>query len=312
MEMMRIKARETRHRETNTQDKIEKPPDQKYPKVDVIPADGDETQRLSAEESLWMVQELQRLAAQRAADAAAAAAAAGAEQDVDIPIDVAPPISLSEQKLSEQKLHERAYMRGGAVIPTSQAPSSSAHGFYNGRVVLAILRFVARQFGERALKDVLDSMPAESRRPFLEGIDADSWVALSAVRSLVEHIDMRLGQNDLHLVLEAGRAAAEGAFDLMQELRPPAPPPELLVAEMPSILKKVVKGLDCEVRRVGRGYGRLELVETDEPSLTMAVGTLGFLARSLERFGADDVEVNLLSARALGDPQTLVDISWFA
>ena len=36
------------------------------------------------------------------------------------------------------------------------------------------------------------------------------------------------------------------------------------------------------------------------------------LARSLERFGADDVEVNLLSARALEDPQTLIDISWFA
>jgi len=66
------------------------------------------------------------------------------------------------------------------------------------------------------------------------------------------------------------------------------------------------------VRRVGRGYGRLELKEEAEPSLTLSVATIGFLARSLERFGADDVEVNLLSARALDDPQTLIDISWFA
>ena len=185
-------------------------------------------------------------------------------------------------------------------------------GAYNGKVVLAILRFVARKFGERSLKVVLDSMSEEARDPFVRGIDADSWVDLAAVRSLIEAIDAQLGQDDLHLVLETGRAAAEGAFDLMQDVQPPAPPPEVLVAEMPAILQQVFRGIECEVRRVGRGYGRLELVEWDEPSLTVAVGTLGFLARSLERFGADDVEVNLLSARALEDPQTLIDISWFA
>ena len=107
-------------------------------------------------------------------------------------------------------------------------------------------------------------------------------------------------------------AAAEGAFDLMERLRPPAPPPELLVAEMPRVLREVVRGVDCEVRRVGRGYGRLQVLEQDEPSLAIAVFTLGFLARSLERFGAEDVEVNLLSARALDDPETLIDLSWFA
>lgn len=178
--------------------------------------------------------------------------------------------------------------------------------------MLAILRFVARKFGERALKELLDSMPAEARHPFEAGIGPDDWVDLEAVKTLVEKIDARLGGDDLHLVLEAGRAAAEGAFDMMRKLRPPAPPPELLVAEMPSILQKVVRGAELEVRRVGRGYGRLELKELGEPSLVLAVSTIGFLARSLERFGADDVEVNLLSARALDDPQTLIDISWFA
>src|SRR5690606_10579063 len=83
--------------------------------------------------------------------------------------------------------------------------------FYRGGVVLAILRFVARKFGERALKDVLYSMPEEARAPFVHGIDGDSWVDLDAVRTFVERVDARLGQDDLHLVLEAGRAAAEGA-----------------------------------------------------------------------------------------------------
>jgi serine/threonine protein kinase len=325
MEMMRIKARETRHRETHTHDKLPQlpklPPPAKIAPAAPTPAPrepsvvanppiggildvGDETQRLSQEESRFMIQELQKLAAQK--EAAAREAARQAAEDVDIPIDVAPPISLSAMKT------ERSGNQPLVPPPLDESDGGDDVGSYNGRVVLAVLRFVARQFGERALKDVLASMPPWARRPFTEGIDQDSWVAMSAVRSLVESIDSRLGQNDLHLVLEAGRAAAEGAFELMQELRPPAPPPELLVAEMPSILKRVIRGIDCEVRRVGRGYGRLELLEHNAPSLTIAVGTIGFLARSLERFGADDVEVNLLSARALDDPQTLIDISWFA
>jgi serine/threonine protein kinase len=285
MEMQRIKAREARHRETHTHD---------------IPSDPDETQRMSGEEALQIMEELQRFAAERDAQTAAAKQGHKPPTDFEIPIDVAPPIISTALRLAEEK------------APPAPIARTGPPAYYNGRVVLAILRFVARQFGERALKEVLDSMPIESRRPFLEGIDENSWVDLIAVRTLVEHIDARLGQDDLHLVLEAGRAAAEGAFELMRDLRPPAPPPELLVAEMPRILQQVMRGVECEVRRVGRGYGRLELLESAEPSLTLAVGTLGFIARSLERFGADDVEVNLLSARALEDPQTLIDISWFA
>ena len=197
------------------------------------------------------------------------------------------------------------------ATPSTTAPDAEGR-YYHGAVVLAVLRFVSRKFGERALKVVLDSMDPVTREPFVQGIDARGWVELDAMRAFVEQIDARLGQDDLHLVLEAGRAAAEGAFEAMRAIRPPGPPPELLVAEMPGVFTKFVQGLRCEVRRVGRGYGRLELLEEDEPSLTLAVFTLGMLARSLEHFGADDVEVNLLSARALGDPQTLVDISWFA
>ncbi len=290
MEMMRIKARETRHRVTQTQPA----PVQPAPP----PPDIDATQRLSREEALLMMQELQRVAAAREPE----------PSSVDIPIDVGPPVTSAQLELLAPAASRQQ------PLPTRRdtAHTPRSHGSYNGRIVLAILRFVARQFGERALKDVLDTMPADARRPFVEGIDTDSWVDLGSVKTLVEHIDARLGQNDLHLVLETGRAAAEGAFDLMVELGPPAPPAELLVAEMPRVLRQVVRGIECEVRRVGRGYGRLELTEEDEPSLTLAVGLIGFLARSLERFGADDVEVNLLSARALEDPQTLIDISWFA
>lgn len=179
-----------------------------------------------------------------------------------------------------------------------------------GRLVVSVLRFVARKFGERALKDLLDALPPDVRGPFDDGIQPDVWVDYDTLRGLVEQIDARLGQDDLHMVLECGRAAAEGAFEVMRKVRPPQPPPELLIAEMPQVMQTLSQGLELQVRRLGKGYGRLELVEQSTASLTTSVLVLGFLERSLERFGAEDVEVNLLGAKALEDPQTLIDVSW--
>ena len=176
--------------------------------------------------------------------------------------------------------------------------------------MVSVLRFVARRFGERALKDLLDALPGDVRGPFDAGIEPDAWVDYDTLRALVEQIDARLGQDDLHMVLECGRAAAEGAFDVMRKVRPPQPPPELLIAEMPQLMQSLSQGLELQVRRLGKGYGRLELIEQSTDSLTTSVLVLGFLERSLERFGAEDVEVNLLGAKALEDPQTLIDISW--
>ncbi len=305
MEMMRIKAREVRQRETST-GQVKKPSTAPPPALPPPPSqDSDMTQRMSAEEALAMVAELESIRRPKTKVGTPRAKKLRQSQTDNTDVDrVAQPIAIAPPP-------EPAIETALEPAP-APAPAVVAAGFYQGRLVLAILRFVARKFGERALKELLDAMPEDSRRVFEAGIGPDDWVDLEAVKALVEKIDARLGADDLHLVLEAGRAAAEGAFDMMRRLRPPAPPPELLVAEMPSILQKLVRGAELEVRRVGRGYGRLELKELGEPSLVLAVSTIGFLARSLERFGADDVEVNLLSARALDDPQTLIDISWFA
>ena len=61
--------------------------------------------------------------------------------------------------------------------------------------------------------------------------------------------------------------------------------------------------------RVAETY--FELEEFDHPaSLTACVMLLGFLDRTLSRFGAREVEVNMLNCRYLGDDENLYDISW--
>lgn len=181
-----------------------------------------------------------------------------------------------------------------------------------GRLVLSVLRFVARRFGERALRELLTTLPEQARRPFELGVAEDTWIDGFALRMLVDAIDAKLGSDDLHTIVECGGAAAEGAFELMRAIEPPAPPAELVLTEMPEVAVKLFRGVELVIRRVGRGYGRLELIESDEPSLSLAVLWLGFLERSLGRFGAEEVEVNMLGARALDDAQTLFDVSWLA
>ncbi len=184
------------------------------------------------------------------------------------------------------------------------------HG-YEGSVVVSVLRFVARRFGERALKDVLDSLPADVRPVFVDGIAPGAWVPYDAVSRLIESVDAGLGDDDLHLVVECGRAAAEGAIDLVRSIEPPqGPTPEKLLTELPRFSPRVIRGMEFVLKQVGKGYGRIELIEPGPPSLTACVTTLGFLDRSLQQCGGVDVEVNLLSCRALGDEQSLFDISW--
>ena len=67
------------------------------------------------------------------------------------------------------------------------------------------------------------------------------------------------------LPLQQKSAATESAcavfrrLETMRRIRPPGPPPELLMAEMPTVFRKTLRGLACEVRRVGRG-GRRQCV----------------------------------------------------
>ncbi len=182
---------------------------------------------------------------------------------------------------------------------------------FDGSVGLSILRFVSHRYGERALKTVLDCLPPETLSVFTTGVAPHTFIPFASVCQLVETIDAKLGRDDLHLIADCGRAVADGTFDQRKRLNAPTPPPELLLAEMPGFVEKLIRGVRCKVRSVGRGYGRLEL---DEPpgtsSLTMCVLVLGFLDRSLSRFGAREVEVNLLNCRYLGDDENLYDISW--
>ena len=181
-----------------------------------------------------------------------------------------------------------------------------------GEIPLAVIRFVARRFGERPLTDLLASLPAAARTVFDLGVGDRDWIPSRALDDLVAAIDARLGRDDLHLVVQCGRAAAEGCFERIRAIQPPSPPPELLLAAVPRLFADLFRGVTARVPRVGRGYGRVELSEDGESSLGFGVLLIGFLDRALDRFGAKDVEVNMISSPALGDDECVYEISWMS
>jgi hypothetical protein len=231
---------------------------------------------------------------------------------------VALELSMSDAmtaEVEESRVRERLLPRPPPPPPAPAAPGPTAEPAraLKGAVVLAVLRFLTCRFGDSAVRMVLEGLPTEAFEPFRAGIGAATWVPYDAVRRLMEHIDRRLGSDDLRFIVECGRGIAEGVFEGRRELQPSAPTPEEYVAGLPTLGKELVRGIDYVVRRIGPGHGRIELIEdTTEPSMTGCVATLGFIERSLVRVGARDVEVNLLGCRALGDDRCLFDMTWLA
>ncbi len=184
------------------------------------------------------------------------------------------------------------------------------NGAMVGQLVVPMLRFVSRRFGERALRDCLGQLSAPTQMVFQQGITADMWVPLDAIVEFVGKVDATLGADDLHLVVQCGRASAEGLFDMVRALD--ATSPEIVLSELPRLFSTVVRGVEYDTRRVGKGYGRVAFIELGPTSLVASVTSLGLIDRLLDRFGASEVEVNMITCRALEDRETVYDISWLS
>ena len=228
---------------------------------------------------------------------------AAPQDDLHIPIEVATPEGDPLRSTDPTRGVPDAY-----DVPTAPTERSVA-----GACVVAVLRFVARRFGERAMPGFLASLDPSVRPIFDRGIGPDDDVPLDALTALYDHIDTAFGHGDLHLVVDCGRAAAEGVIDRLRSSEAAgAAPPELLVAELPRIARRLFRGIEWQAKRVGRGYGRLELHDPGTHSLSFCVSTLGFLDRALANAGAEQPEVTLTGCRALGDEACVLELSWMA
>lgn len=260
------------------------------------------------------------------------------ESAADIPVDI--DVSLEEELVSTgnldiKRLHQATVpaeqLREGRTSPSVQMPKPSRDTSKNfevpapatippganvrevsGQLVLALMRHVATRFTARALKDVLSGMPEAYQPIFRRGVTENDWVPFEAYAGMQIAVDTKHGRDDMQLVVQCGRAAGDAAVPVIRELVKTPAPPEVLLAEMPQITSRLIHGITLRVRGIGRGYGSLELLDSDHHDLTTCVSMLGFIDRCFGECSAKELEVNSVSCRALGDEQCVFDLSWLA
>ncbi len=213
--------------------------------------------------------------------------------------------------LEEQIMRAAEARRVSSSPPRPRAPGAPASGrVVSGKVVLAVMRYVATRFSERALSRVLDGIPDAVHPLFVRGVAADDWIPYEALTGLEQQVDAQLGRDDLTLVAQCGRAAADSAEEALRAALTRAVPPEILLSALPGVVAGLMCGVELRIRGIGRGYARIELIDEDPSCLITCVSMLGFIDGSLEHCSAKEVEVNLVSSTALGDPESAYDLSW--
>ncbi len=183
------------------------------------------------------------------------------------------------------------------------------------RMLHAVFRSLETRFGrERVSRLAYESSNAELRACWQDHTTGNARfsgsIGLATLEDLIVSADRVLGNDDLVLSVDCGRAAAMGALEVL-----PSNVRQGLHAHfqsLPGTVASVLDGLSIEVRQVGAGFGRIEVIRPRQLSVGLTVMLLGFLERLLEQLGGKEVEVNLSSAMALGDSETVIDVSWLS
>ena len=197
------------------------------------------------------------------------------------------------------------------IVPPESLPQVPSYApTIHGALIVSTLRFVGKRFGQRSLRQSLEGLEKSARNDFARGISNSDEVNLQSFIDFITHVDRHLGNDDLHLVVQCGKAMAEGVPNLLGASNSHELPVPQWVKRLPAVSRKIVGAGHFSASRVGDGFARLELVESQEAQLVLHVALLGLLERCLEIYGGKDGEVSMLSSRALGDPRTSYELTW--
>jgi serine/threonine protein kinase len=178
-----------------------------------------------------------------------------------------------------------------------------------GEALAGILEFFEHQLGRERYAVLLAEEP-ELKAAVDAGLAPNAWYP-SGFLHIVERIDRQEGRGDRKLVAEAGRHLARRAFmkrdrDILLKTLTP----ELLFSLVPELFTRYFAVGQVRVTKIGRGYGRLEVVEMPAAFLARSVAIAGYLDEALRMAGGRNVDVRLAAAAALGDPMDIFEATW--
>jgi serine/threonine protein kinase len=186
----------------------------------------------------------------------------------------------------------------------------SEHGRHvSGKLLIPARAYLRETLGEAAMAELLAGTPAEVHARFVGPILATDWYGAEMVRVL-ERADDHFGRGDRALLAGIGRRVAfafvgGGALEDVHI-------PEMALGKAAELWPQLYGSGLASVPKVGHGYGLIEVTGQVGPRLAGSITFVGIVDEFLRASGAKRVEVRLVRAVSLGDPEDVFEASWSA
>jgi serine/threonine-protein kinase len=140
--------------------------------------------------------------------------------------------------------------------------------------------------------------------------DEDSAVPNLLLAAALEEGDALSGATDRLFCTAAGELTAR--VELVAALRQSQAglTPEFFFDQVAPAWARVLGQGEARVNQIGRGYGRLEVRDQEEPALAICACLTGILSETLIRLGAHGVEISKTACEAVGDPACVYSATW--
>ena len=176
--------------------------------------------------------------------------------------------------------------------------------FVDARMAVSILHAIEKTIGA-AWPEVLRRVPS-----LVGSLHSGERIHMVELAAALEEADSLAGTNDRLFCTVIGERATRDELLPSGQQEFGRLTPELFFDQVATAWAARVAGGSSRATNVGRGYGRLELRDQDEPTLAMCSCITGMLSEALSRLGGRTVEVNKTACEAVGDPACIFSATW--
>jgi serine/threonine-protein kinase len=217
------------------------------------------------------------------------------------------PVPEDSLQADLQYLHLRRTTRHG---PRSELEGDSRLSLLP---VLLTIEAIYRRFGAEVWEEL--SRRVEGAEALLPGagntpVHLEKGVPVPLFAEILAVTDRIAGRGDLSLVAELGEAMAQRGLHRLFPKLPRPLTPDAIVDGFAYLWSRIGRDGRARVHRTSERSARLSIQDQTTPSLELAGLLAGLLRDALRQAGAEDVEVLLIGAQALGDGRDLFGVEW--
>lgn len=171
-----------------------------------------------------------------------------------------------------------------------------------GTAFQSTLRFIEERFGADGLQQVLGRLTPEERRPIEGGVLASSWYPFPLLLRLMRLTREHSGDRVPDLYREMGRASADYAVTTVYKIFFKVGSPQFIIQAGAFVFKTYYDTGELKTVVSEKGHAALELVGFQDPAPEFCERLQGWMQRTLELSGGNDLRLLHPLCASKGDP----------